>query len=497
MTKTIPKELREKVIREYLKGKYGNEIAKYLGLGKGTVSNIILEWKSKLDAYEPESIRELALEMRRAGITPRDCVERLRLINKMKEFEMNEDDFAELIEGIQAKAIQKGVPAEKCGESVSQLFKIAERESVSPEEVPNYVMQKLSEKVKVETEISSLNEQILNLKTQQEELLRRNNVIAENISLYESLKDQLEKHNIPVTQISYTFNVIKNLGTQEKETERILKIASDTLSLEDQLRAIQDQYMLYKNGLSQYQEIFPVLKTVQDSGVAVNELRTFVNTVSFMAQRDRLSINAAANILMWKINQEHIVVDYEKEIQSKRLVMESLTDKIEELHEEWAADLSSIQTLIRLARRGVTGENILAFDNFFRTNQAKISLSSFEADLGKYRTMIKLLNELEIKVVKKIQQYRAFNTELNSLKQAAADLARKQASAISNADSVIENAKRVQSKLPPLEAKLNLLDEKEKNTCTHTEVATTDKECGTSINDKSSLRPTVRQEGQD
>jgi hypothetical protein len=125
MTKPIPRELREKVIREYLKGKFGNEVAKYLSLGKGTVSSIILEWKSKLDDYEPESIRELASEIRRAGITPRECVGRVRLINKMKELEMDEDDFVELIEGIQVKAIQKGVPAEEIGELMRQLFRIS------------------------------------------------------------------------------------------------------------------------------------------------------------------------------------------------------------------------------------------------------------------------------------------------------------------------------------------------------------------------------------
>ncbi len=393
MTKAIPKELREKVICEYLKGMLENEIAKHFGLGKGTVSNIILEWKSKLDAYEPESIRELALEMRRAGITPRNCVERVRLINKMKEFEMGEDDFVELVEGIQIKAIQKGVPAEEIGELLKQLFRISGTESKDLGEIPAYLMQNLQEKGKAESEISILNKQIQSLKAQKEALVREKNVTAENISSYVALRQQLQKHNIPVVQISYALNVIRNLGSQEMETERILKIASITLSLEDQLSTIQNQHMLYKNGLSRYQEIIPVLKTVQDSGVGVNELRTFVNTVSSMAQRDRLSINAAANILMWKINQEHIVVDYEKEIQSKQLVIESLKDKIEELHEEWATNLVSIQTVIRLARRGVTGENILAFDNFFRTNQEKISLSSFEADLEKYRTMKKLRGE--------------------------------------------------------------------------------------------------------
>jgi len=54
LTQAIPHELRNKVISEYLKGNSRNEIARLLGLGAGTVTSIIQEWRRQVGEYDPE-----------------------------------------------------------------------------------------------------------------------------------------------------------------------------------------------------------------------------------------------------------------------------------------------------------------------------------------------------------------------------------------------------------------------------------------------------------
>src|SRR5690242_6565786 len=116
MTQAVPKGLRDNVIREYLKGKGRNKIAMSVGLGEGTVTNIIQEWRQHVGEYESDKIRELALELREAGITADDCVQRTRMTNKIRELNIDEDKFLKVMEGIQIESIEKGVPPEMCGE---------------------------------------------------------------------------------------------------------------------------------------------------------------------------------------------------------------------------------------------------------------------------------------------------------------------------------------------------------------------------------------------
>jgi hypothetical protein len=67
LTKAVPEELRKQVVREHLKAKSRSEIARLIGLGTGTVTNIIQEWRQQVAGYEPEKITELAVELGKTG----------------------------------------------------------------------------------------------------------------------------------------------------------------------------------------------------------------------------------------------------------------------------------------------------------------------------------------------------------------------------------------------------------------------------------------------
>jgi hypothetical protein len=173
MTQAIPQELRDKVIREYLKGKGRNKIAISIGLGEGTVTNIVQEWRQQVGEYESDKVVELAKHLREAGITADDCVQRTRITNKIGELDIDEDKFLKITEDIQMKSIEKGVPPEMCGELLSQLFNISQQENLRLDEIPNLLRQKVNE-------IKALEAQ-----------LKQNNVTLENINSYLSLKESL------------------------------------------------------------------------------------------------------------------------------------------------------------------------------------------------------------------------------------------------------------------------------------------------------------------
>ena len=69
--------MKDEVIRLYLKGESRNDIAIICRLGQGTVSNIIDEWKRSLDIPDVQSLRDLAVNLKRCGIDAIQCAQGL------------------------------------------------------------------------------------------------------------------------------------------------------------------------------------------------------------------------------------------------------------------------------------------------------------------------------------------------------------------------------------------------------------------------------------
>jgi hypothetical protein len=57
----ITDDMKDEVIRLYLHGLSRNDIARTCGVGEGTLSNIIDEWKHSLDIPDIQSLRDLVI----------------------------------------------------------------------------------------------------------------------------------------------------------------------------------------------------------------------------------------------------------------------------------------------------------------------------------------------------------------------------------------------------------------------------------------------------
>ncbi len=71
----ISNQAQSLVIQGYLHGKSYDEIAKEIGISRGTVSNIVKEWKDRLGIPISGELRKFALTVKRSGISIEQCVE--------------------------------------------------------------------------------------------------------------------------------------------------------------------------------------------------------------------------------------------------------------------------------------------------------------------------------------------------------------------------------------------------------------------------------------
>jgi hypothetical protein len=86
MPPVMDDEIRGQGIKEWLSGNIRDEIAANKGIGAGTVSNIISDFKKGIEDSEFNSIRELTVWSKKEGITLSDIVSHVRLINMSRNW---------------------------------------------------------------------------------------------------------------------------------------------------------------------------------------------------------------------------------------------------------------------------------------------------------------------------------------------------------------------------------------------------------------------------
>ncbi len=91
MLSKITHLLKSQVIRKYLYAFSMNEIARETLLSKGTVYNIIQDWRSKIVGINIEEIRAFMSEVRKSGITIEECAQGFRIVQLLKKFDINDE----------------------------------------------------------------------------------------------------------------------------------------------------------------------------------------------------------------------------------------------------------------------------------------------------------------------------------------------------------------------------------------------------------------------
>ncbi len=97
MVKVTP-SIRSTVISQYVLGSVFDEIVNETGLSKGTIFNIVREWREKISRADLDEIKSFTTRVKKSGITIQQCVEGFRIAQVLKEFGIREEFDQENIE---------------------------------------------------------------------------------------------------------------------------------------------------------------------------------------------------------------------------------------------------------------------------------------------------------------------------------------------------------------------------------------------------------------
>jgi hypothetical protein len=250
-------QTRRNVIRGWLSGIPRDTIAAQNNIGAGTVSSIIANYKAGLENLDFDSIRQLSVEIRQNGWNISELASHARLYNYFIKSGAAEDKVESFITNINSGYIPPG----KAIELINQIHDITKSQSVSPEQLQNYVKEKYEQKKEIDHDIQ-----------QADAILQSKIVTIEASNGYLKLSEELDKHGLSVKDIDKLLNVLNNARQCEFDPKIIIRKLRNTRRIEKKHDRLKDSCVVLSKQLQKYEDIVPLTEDIAALGIGIDEL---------------------------------------------------------------------------------------------------------------------------------------------------------------------------------------------------------------------------------
>jgi len=230
---------------------------------------------------------------------------------------------------------------------VNQLFNISKSESITLEQVPEYIQQKLQQKQKLEEQIKEA-----------EAVLQSKNVAIETIDEHIHLKEELSKHSLSTKDITKLVNVIKNIEQEGFNTKKIVAKAMNMKSLKDTEKTLRNNCAMLAKRIDRYKDALPLAERIVTMRINTAGLLALDVAVNDTAEIYNLPIYTAAFRVMNDIQ------DYNK-LGGLKKQLAALCTQVYAVKEVCSHQNQAMIALLKLQSRGITEEQILLYLNDF------------------------------------------------------------------------------------------------------------------------------------
>ncbi len=336
MPPAIDVQIRGQVIKEWLSGYTRDEIAANNGIGGGTASNIINEWRKGIDSTEYESIRDLALFSKREGIILEDLASRVRLINYVKRLGANLEQIEFFIENI----VDSQDP-QKLIDTANQIAQLSISDSMPLEMMSDHIKRQQDEVQKIKEEIEKAGA-----------ILEQKNVDIQTIDEYKKMEKELNTYNLSLGSPRKLVSILNTINQMGYDTQKIVKELARIKSLKQTERQLEKGCETLEKRATQYKEILPLCEQITDMGIGSPELLAFHAAVFKMMDADNLPYGQAPYALMDGIDTSEKLIDAKKQLneiwkQSQMINFLSARQK------------DAVNVLVKLQLCGMTDDQIL------------------------------------------------------------------------------------------------------------------------------------------
>ena len=192
---TIPEHIKSAIIDAWIMGKTRDKIALEFNISTGSVSNIIEQWQNRIGVFDANNLRELGLALKKAGISPVQCVNGLRITNIINQLGIDEAHLFDFLNKLYNESKeQRLLPGD-----LARLVKVinAYPEINSLNQIPKNIKKRQQEKIKLDADIYYRKLEIQKLDREKE---RKRKEISK---IYKMIQNHLEKRFKMRKKISY------------------------------------------------------------------------------------------------------------------------------------------------------------------------------------------------------------------------------------------------------------------------------------------------------
>ena len=136
----IPRNIKEKVIRQWLDGLTRESIAKENDIGAGTVTGIIQEARIKEEYQDIDLLRQVSLKSKEEGLELPELGFAIRLKRIMEENGINEDQIESIIQDFATYCLRHDVSYDTVIKSGREALYLEEKYRVPIEKIPEYII---------------------------------------------------------------------------------------------------------------------------------------------------------------------------------------------------------------------------------------------------------------------------------------------------------------------------------------------------------------------
>jgi hypothetical protein len=355
----IDEIVKRRVIQQWLAGEAREKIIADNDMGAGTVSIIVDEYKAGLDNLDLDSFRELTLEAKKRGMAASDLASFFRLYNFFRRSGAKENEVESFITNINSGYITPG----KAIELINQMYDITKSEPVSPDQLANYVKQKLEEKQRIDDEIKEA-----------DATLRSKNVNIEAINEHIQLSEELSKYRLSTRDIHKLLNLLLAAKEYKYDPGKIVAKLRNLKHLENKENRLKNSCEMLSKKEAKYKEIIPLANIIWDLHIGKNELISFKIAVNEAAETYGLTPSAAA------LDVISLIIDHNKKGQLKR-ELSQLTLQKYAIDRFCSSHSQVIMSLMNLKSHGISEHRILYLNDLLQKNGYNIDMKS-TVDLG-------------------------------------------------------------------------------------------------------------------
>jgi hypothetical protein len=347
MPPAIPDEIRKRAVKQWLSGDVRAKIASDNIIAEGSVTNIVSDFNKGLADSECESIRELAVESRKQGLTLSELGSSLRVYNYIKKLGANQDQIESLITNV------ANFPGpEKLIDIANQVAQLSRSESIPVADLAGHVKQKEEEKQRLEEEIKHTRA-----------ILESTNVDVQTINQYTHLKAELSKHGLSTedpTRLLLILRTIKQIGY---EPQKIVAEFSNIKSLKRREKALQNNCKILEERVAKCQSVLPLCEQIVRLPIGICELLAFHTAVSEKAELNNLSMESAAYRVIEDIHYYNRLGGMKKELSD-------VSTKVFAMNQLSGRQNNAVMALLKLQCLGVTEDQILHLHKHLDTNSS-------------------------------------------------------------------------------------------------------------------------------